>query len=40
MILEEGIAALRCVQERKWDISQFKGEAEILLDEPTKRIEF
>lgn len=40
MILEESIAALRCVQEGKWNISQFKGEAEILLDEPIKRIEF
>ncbi|WP_258568782.1 hypothetical protein [Candidatus Comchoanobacter bicostacola] len=40
MMLKQSIAALRCVQKGKWDISQFKGEAEILLDEPIKRIEF
>jgi hypothetical protein len=39
MILTESIAALRCVEEGKWDISQFKGEAEILLDESTKSLE-
>ncbi len=39
MILVESIAALRCIEEVKWDISQFKGEAEILLDESTKSLE-